>query len=125
MESNEKKIELKLHAAYDVHTLSAARLAEIILQGKSGAGLRSWIPHVYVWNDDQLYIVSRISFPGRAASGDMRENVSRAVDLLRCLGYFPHLREAVFHSMYMRDPRTISKKTTWWGMNNVEKFKCR
>ena len=125
MESYEERIELKIHAAYDVQTLSAARLAEIILQDKSGAGLRSQIPHVYVWNEHELYIVSRISFPGRAASGDNGEKVSGAVDLLRCLGYFPHLREAVFHSMHMRDPRTISKETTWWGMNNVEKFKCR
>lgn len=125
MESNEKKIELELRAACDVHTLSAARLAEIILEDKSGVGLRSQIPHAYVWNEEELYIVSRTSFPGRAASGDMGEKVSGAVDILRGLGYFPHLREAVYHSMHMRDRRTISKEETWWGMNNVEKFKRR
>ncbi len=125
MESNEMKIELKLHAAYDVHKLSAALLAEIVLEDKDGTGLRSNIPHVYVWNEKEMYIVSRISFPGRAASGDMDEMVSGAVDILRGLGYFPHLREAVYHSMHMRDRRTISKEETWWGMNNVEKFKRR
>ncbi|HPF00731.1 MAG: hypothetical protein AB7V36_14655 [Bacteroidales bacterium] len=34
-------------------------------------------------------------------------------------------REAVYHSMHMHDPRTISKEETWWRMNNVEKFKRR
>lgn len=125
MESNEKKIEMKLHAAFDAHTLSAAELAGIILEDKDGPGLRSQIPHVYVWNEQELYIVSRTSFPGRAASGDMKENVSGAVDILRSLGYYPNLRESVYHSMYMRDLRIISKETTWWGMNNVEKFRRR
>ncbi|KAF5050586.1 hypothetical protein DSECCO2_427910 [anaerobic digester metagenome] len=125
MESNDKKRELCIHSIADARTLSGARLAQIIHEDKPGSGLRSRIPYVYVWNDDRLYIVSRISFPARAASGNMDDNVVLATDILRALGYEAILCEAVFHSMHMSDPRTISKEETWWGMNNVDKFKQR
>lgn len=127
MERNENELRNipELHSDFDVAELSAARLAEIILQDKSGTGLRSRIPSVYVWNDDRIFFVSRISFPGRAASRDRTENVALAVTILQCLGYFPQLREAVYHSMHMRDHRTISKEDTWWGMNHVDDFRGR
>jgi hypothetical protein len=101
---------------------STEGIIEAILSDRTGQGLRSRIPHVYVWYNDLLFIVSKLSFPGYCASGPASEAVFKACEQLKALGIEPVLREAVYRRVFMSNLHSITARDTWWGMENQGKF---
>ena len=101
---------------------STEGIIEAILSDRNGQGLRSRIPHVYVWYNDILFIVSRLSFPTYCASGPASEAVFKACEHLREMGIEPMLREAVYRSGFMSNRHAITAGDTWWGIENQGKF---
>jgi len=101
---------------------STEGIVQAILSDMSGKGLRSKIPHIYVWYNDVLFVVNKLSFPGYAASGPASEAVFQACLQLKSLGIEPVMREAVYGRIYMSNLYSITPHTTWWGMENQGKF---
>jgi len=105
-----------------VEDLSVNEITQIILQDRRGEGLRSKLPWLYVWYNDLLFVVERISFPTVSASRAMTEEMREVVNALRLHGVTPILREAVYPKMFMSKLHEITPDYTWWGMENQVKF---
>lgn len=101
---------------------STEGIIEAILSDRTGQGLRSRIPHVYVWYNDLLFIVSKLSFPGYCASGPASDAVFKAFEHLKKMGIEPVLREAVYRRVFMSNRHAITAQDTWWGIENQGKF---
>jgi len=106
----------------DLEYLKYDDILKSILEERNGHGLRSKIPSYYVWYNDILFLVGKMSFPGYAASGPALKISEDLFYSLKKSGINVVIKEAVYQRFYMSKQDQITKEATWYGMENMGKF---
>jgi hypothetical protein len=98
------------------------QLVSAILQQQDGEGLRSHYPYAYVWYHNLLYLVTKISIPGFAASRACDAQVFDTCIRLRESGYRPFQVEAIYPRPFLSSIYKTTAQHTWFGIRLAQNF---
>ncbi|MDA3907018.1 MAG: hypothetical protein PF484_13180 [Bacteroidales bacterium] len=132
LQINKAKLEMNKKVDFSIEKASVAiegynkltedEILKSIFAEKDGIGLRSSFPSHYVWYNDLLFLVGKMSFPGYSGSAPIREITNKLILKLEKLGINAIEREAVYQRHFMSNQDLITKEATWYGMENSGKF---
>lgn len=101
---------------------SGDQLIAAVEKQRSGEGLRSLYPYAYVWYHDLLYVITKISIPGFAASRACNPQVLTALMVLQEKGYLPKSVEALYPRPFLSSIYQTTAKHTWYGIRLAQNY---
>lgn len=105
-----------------IQPANSRQLIAAIKEQQDGEGLRSHYPYAYVWYHDLLYMVTKISIPGFAASRACDPQVLDACGVLQESGFRPKSVEALYPRPFLSSIYQTTAKHTWFGIRLAQNY---